>query len=62
MEPPWDAGMKICSKVLGHRTKMASKPIYGKNLQNVFFLDQEADDTETWYKASSSQALPNWFK
>ena len=24
MEPPWDVGMKICSNVLGHMTKMAS--------------------------------------
>ena len=33
MEPPWDVGMKICSKILGHMTKMASRPMYGKNLQ-----------------------------
>ena len=33
MEPPWDVGMKICSNVPGHMTKMASSPIYGKNLQ-----------------------------
>ena len=32
-EPPWDIGMKICSNVPGHMTKMASRPIYGKNLQ-----------------------------
>ena len=34
MEPPWDVGMKIC-----HMTKMASSPIYGKNLQ--IFLSSE---------------------
>ena len=33
IEPPWDVGMKICSNVQGHMTKMASMPIYGKNLQ-----------------------------
>ena len=33
MEPPWDVGMKICSTVPGHMTKMASRPIYGENLQ-----------------------------
>ena len=32
MEPPWDVGMKICSTVPGHMIKMASSPIYGKNL------------------------------
>ena len=33
MGPPWDVGMKICSNVPGHMTKMASRPIYGKNLK-----------------------------
>ena len=33
MEPSWDVGMKICSNVPGHMTKMVSRPIYGKNLQ-----------------------------
>ena len=32
VEPPWDGGTKICSNVPGHMTKMASMPIYGKNL------------------------------
>ena len=30
----WDVGMKICSNAPGHMTKMASRPIYGKNLLN----------------------------
>ena len=33
MGPPWDVGMKLCSHVPGHMTKMASRPIYGKSLQ-----------------------------
>ena len=33
MEPLWDIRMKICSNVPGHMTKMASMPIYGRNLQ-----------------------------
>ena len=32
-EPSWDVGMKIYSNIPGHMTKMASRPIYGKNLQ-----------------------------
>ena len=36
-EPPWDVGMKICSNVLGHMTKMASRPICGKNFQGNNF-------------------------
>ena len=33
MEPSWDGGMKVYSNGLGHMTKMATKPIYDKNLK-----------------------------
>ena len=33
MEPPWDVGMKFYSNVSSHITKMASWPIYCKNLK-----------------------------
>ena len=33
MEAPWDEGTKVCSNGPGHMTKMAAKPIYGKNLK-----------------------------
>ena len=33
IEPPWDGGKKVCSNSPGHMTKMASTPIYGKNLK-----------------------------
>ena len=33
-----DVGMKMCSNVSGHMTKMASRPIYGKNLQKLSFF------------------------
>ena len=29
---PWDEGTKACSNCLGHMTKMATMPIYGKIL------------------------------
>ena len=32
MEPPSVVGKKVCSNGLGHMTKMATMPIYGKNL------------------------------
>ena len=32
LEFPWDGGMKVCSNSLGHMTKMATMPIYGKIL------------------------------
>ena len=54
MDPPWDVGMKICSNVLGHVTKMVSRPIHGKN--------KEVDNLETWYTALGTQELPNLFK
>ena len=31
VEPPWDGGTKVCSNGLGHMTKVAAMPIYGKN-------------------------------
>ena len=31
VEPPWIGGTKFCSRHLGHITKMAATPIYGKN-------------------------------
>ena len=38
IEPPWDIGIKICSNVPGHMAKMASRPIYGKNLKKKSFF------------------------
>ena len=35
MEPPWDVGMKMCSNVPGHMTKMASRPIYDTNVERT---------------------------
>ena len=55
--------MKICSNVPGHIAKMASRLIYGKNLEKKILLrNQEADDLETWYTASGTQELSNFFK
>ena len=32
VESPWDGGTKGCINGPGHMTKMATTPIYGKNL------------------------------
>ena len=32
VEPPWDGGMKMSTNGLCHLTKMATMPMYGKNL------------------------------
>ena len=37
VEPPWVKGTKFCSRHLGHMTKMAATPIYGKNPLKIFF-------------------------
>ena len=36
-EPPWEGGTNFCSRHLGHMTKMAAMPIYGKNPSKIFF-------------------------
>ena len=37
VEPPWVGGTKVCSRHLGHMTKMAVTPIYCKNPSKIFF-------------------------
>ena len=47
MEPPWVGGTKVCSQHLGHMTKMASTPIYGKNPSKIFSRTGGPISTET---------------
>ena len=37
VEPPWVGGTIFCTRYLGHMTKMAATPIYGKNPSKIFF-------------------------
>ena len=37
VEPPWEGGSKVYINGPGHMTKMAAKPIYGKNPSKIFF-------------------------
>ena len=62
MKPPWDGETKVCSNGPGHMTKMATMPIYGKNLKNHLLWNQKADDLESWYVASAAAVLPYLFK
>ena len=62
MEPQWDRGTKVCSSGPSHMTKMATMPIYGKNMKKSSSLEPKADDLESLYAASSAQVLPNLFK
>ena len=41
VEPPWAGGTIFCSRHLGHMTKMAATPIYGKNPSKIFFSRTE---------------------
>ena len=36
VEPPWVGGTIFCLRHLGHMTKMAATPIYGKNPSKIF--------------------------
>ena len=54
--------MKVCSNGLGHMTKMAAMPIYGKNLKKFLLWNQKADDLETWYASSGVLVLPSLLK
>ena len=55
-------GRKVCSNGPGHMTKMATMPIYGKNLKNLLLWNQKADDLETWYASLGAWVLPNLLK
>ena len=49
----WVGGTKVCSRHLGHMTKMAATLIYGKNPSKNFLQNRRADFHETWYVASA---------
>ena len=38
MEPQLDGGMKVCSRGLGHMTKMGVTPIYGNDPSKIFSI------------------------
>ena len=61
VEPPWEGGTKVDIKGPGHMTKMATMPIYGKNIKNLL-QNQKSYDLETWHVASGTQALQSLYK
>ena len=54
-------GFKINKTELGHMTKMAAMPIYGKSLSNPLW-NQWTDGLGIWYVASGTRVLPRMFK
>ena len=62
VKTPYDKIAKIFSKHLGHMTKMAATPIYGKKPFKNLLQNQEADDLVTWYVALGVLGPPSLFK
>ena len=56
-----DGEMNICSNGPSHMTNMATMPIYGKNLKNLFW-NQTANDLESLYAALGTQVLASIIK
>ena len=56
MEPPSEVGTKICINGPGHMTKMATTPIYGKNLKHFILQNQKSYDLKTWHAVLGTQA------
>ena len=52
MKPPWDVGMKICSRWLPGSYMV-------KTFKHLLLRNQETDDLETWCTASGTEVLPN---
>ena len=57
VQPLGKRGKKIYIFCPGHITKMATLPIYGKNLKNLLLQNHQADCLETWYVASGELVL-----
>ena len=53
--PPWVGETKVCSRHLGHMTKMAAMPLYGKN-------SSKPKLQLTWYVASGTPVHHGLFK
>ena len=47
---------------IGHMTKMAAMPIYGKNLKNLLLQNQMSYDLETWHVSLGAQALQSLYE
>ena len=61
MEPPWEGGTKVYINHPGHMTKMAARPIYGKNLKNRLLQNQKSYDLETRHVALGTQVLQSLY-
>ena len=62
MELSWEGGTKVYKNGLGHMTKMAATPIYGKNFKNIPLQKQKSYDLETLHAASGAHVLQSLYK
>ena len=62
VEPPGVSGTKVCSRHLGHMTKVATSPYMVKTLQKSSSPEPATDFHETWYVASGTPAHNSLFK
>ena len=62
VEPPWEGGIKVYINSLGHMSKMAAMPIYGKTLKNLLLQNQKSYDLEAWHVSLGSQVLQSLYK
>ena len=51
VKTPYDKLTKIYTNYFGYMAKVATKPIYGKNLLFFFLQNQKGSDHQTWYVA-----------
>ena len=61
VEPPMDGEKKVSTIGLCYMTKMDHVHIK-RSFKNLLLWNEKADDLETFYTASGSQAQPNLFK
>ena len=47
---------------LGHMTKIAAMPIYGKTFNNLLLQNQKSYDLDTWHASSVTQAVEGLYK
>ena len=62
VELPWEGGTKVYINGLGHMTKMAAMPIYGKNLKNFLLQNQKSYDLKAWHVSLGTEALQSVYK
>ena len=60
MQPSGKRKKKVCTFGTGHMTKMATMPIYGKNLKKYSSQEPQADCLETYYVVSGILVLQDY--